>query len=147
MKPITSQNILDTLEHRKPIRQHVREFAYIFVIIALVYGTYQLYTQSTGSHFFWSVAVAAVLFFLGDFAPIILYPVWKVWMAIATALGFIVTSIVLTIMWLGVFMPLALILKIVGKKVMDLSFDRSRASYWNDRNEKYHDFKLLERQF
>lgn len=140
-------SVLDALEHKKPIRQHVREFACIFSIIALGVSGYYLHWEQSTTVFVAGICAAVCLLFLGYVTPIVLYPVWKAWMTLALALGFVVTGIVLFFMWVAIFIPLALTLRLIGKRVMDLTFDRSVSSYWNDRDEKFHDFKLLERQF
>lgn len=139
--------ILDVLEYKKPIRQHIREFAGILAVVFLAYAGYQLHFYNATLEFAISVGLTLLILGLGYLSPITLYPVWRGWMKIAVILGSIVTSIILAIMWLGVFIPLAIILKMVGKRVMDTTFERSRESYWNTRDEKFHDFKLLERQF
>ena len=140
-------SVLDTIEHKKTIRQHVREFACIFAIIACGFSAYAWYYQGSMTNFVVGFAVAGGLIATGYGLPIALYPVWKAWMTLAIGLGFIVTTVILFVMWLGVFIPLALLLRVIGKHVMDTTFDRSIPSYWNERDEKFHDFKLLERQF
>ena len=147
LRASSKTSVLDQLEHRKPIRQHIKEFACIFSVIGCGVAGYGWYYQGSLSMFVTSLLAVAALFIAGYRAPIILYPVWKAWMTLAVALGFIVTTIILFFMWLGVFIPLALLLRAIGKRVMDTTFDRTLPSYWNERDEKFHDFKLLERQF
>lgn len=141
------RSVLDVIEHKKTIRQHVKEFASIFAIIAMGFAAYAWYYQGSLFNFSAALSIAALLLVTGYTIPIVLYPLWKIWMALAMGLGFIVTTIVLFIMWVCVFIPISIALKAIGKHVMDTTFDRSVTSYWNDRDEKYHDFKLLERQF
>lgn len=143
----SQRSVLDAIEHKKTIRQHIKEFACIFAIIAMGFAAYAWYYQGSLFIFSSALVIAALLLITGYTIPIVLYPLWKIWMTLAMGLGFIVTTIVLFFMWVCLFIPISFVLKAIGKRVMDTTFDRSVASYWNDRDEKFHDFKLLERQF
>ncbi len=137
---------LDVKYYGRPKRQHVKEFGSLFGAICAGVAAYQL---SQGR---WDVAQSLVvatmiIVSLGAYAPKVLYPVWSAWMGFATGLGVVMSSLFVVITWCVMAVPLAMILRLIGKKVMDLSFDRSVPSYWEDRKETCHDFKLLERQF
>ena len=68
-------------------------------------------------------------------------------MAGARKINVVMTFIILSIAWTIVVVPISLLLRIIGKKVMDMSYDLSAQSYWETRDEKLNDFKHLERQF
>ena len=139
--------LIDSSYLRKSIRQHIKEFACIFAILGLLYAGYSWYYLGSLYSFAISIFASVVLLVLGYGYPLALYPIWKAWMGLAHILSFIITGIIISAMWLIVFIPLALFLNLIGKRVMDLSFDRSCDSYWLERDSKMHDFKLLERQF
>jgi hypothetical protein len=112
------------------------------IISAVLIGREKHPTLAGGLIFFallfWSAAV---------YAPRLMLPVWRVWMKLAEALGLIMTHILLTGIWIILMIPVALLLKIVGIKVMDRTFRAKVDSYWEKRNPKQNDFKLLTRQF
>lgn len=137
---------LDVKYYGRPKRQHVKEFGCLFGAICAGVAAYQL---ALGR---WEVAqslivATMIVVSLGAYAPKVLYPFWSAWMGLATGLGVVMSYVFVGITWCVMAVPLALILRLIGKKVMDLSFDRSVPSYWEERKETYHDFKLLERQF
>jgi hypothetical protein len=68
-------------------------------------------------------------------------------MSFAHRLGLLVTTIILTLVWILVAIPTGIVLRLVGKKVMDVTYRTAEQSYWITRSEKSNDFKLLERQF
>ena len=142
-----NQDPLEEVSFGKPVHQHVKEFGIIFGIIALIVAGVVAYKGGPYPWLLGSVLTSAVLVFLGYTAPKVLYPLWKAWMAIAMFLGTIMTTIILSIAWILMLVPIAFLLKIIGKKVMDLSYEPSKESYWETREEKYKSFKLLERQF
>jgi hypothetical protein len=142
----TSLSPLDVKYYGRAKREHVKEFGCLFGAICSGIAAYQL---SLGR---WDMAQSLVvatmiMVSLGAYAPKVLYPLWSAWMGLATGLGVVMSFLFVGITWCLMAVPLALILRLIGKKVMDLSFDRSVLTYWEDRKETYHDFKLLERQF
>ena len=68
-------------------------------------------------------------------------------MVFAERLGIIVSTVILSIAWTCLMFPFAMAARIFSVRLMDLSFDRARETYWEDRKESQNDFKLLERQF
>ena len=71
-----------------------------------------------------TVMAAAALVF-----PAILKPVFKVWMAIGEALGWLNTRIILTIVYYALLLPIGIALRYAGKDAMLRRFDLGAASY------------------
>jgi len=61
--------------------------------------------------------------------PNILGPVHTVWMKIGAVLGFVNTRIILGIIFLALFTPTAVVLKLLKKDPMRRTFDAQAASY------------------
>ncbi len=139
---------LNELSFRKPIWMHVREFAAIIAAIALCVVAFKHYRGTLTLELSLYITTLALVFYLvGRIKPIILYPIWKGWMWLGHALGIIMSSIVLGVGWIILMIPVAVLLKILSKKVMDLSFKAPVETYWEERTDRSNDFKLLERQF
>lgn len=82
------------------------------------------------------------------YLPHFLKPVFKVWMAFAELLGWIMTRVILIILFYAVLTPTALVARVVfRKRFLDLYFEDSKKSYWHSRAKS--DFKAsdYERQF
>ncbi len=150
MRPADKNGTRDPLDEKwfgKTIRQHVREFACVFAIISLIVAGMMLYK---GRPLLWPgvwTGVALVLVALGYGAPALLHPLWKGWMKVAHYLSVVMTFIIIGAAWTIVLMPISMLLRVLRIKVMDTTYKKPVASYWEDRDAKYHDFKLLERQF
>ena len=138
---------LDELWFRKPIRKHLSEFAVVFALIFTLIGGFVVYNNGLVIRSIYWFGGSLFLLFLGFYFPHALHPFWKGWMKFAHVLNKFVTGIILSFMWIVVLVPIAFLLKIIGKKVMDLSYDPSVETYWEEREAKLHDFKLIERQF
>ena len=138
---------LDVRLFRKPVRQHVKEFACVFGVIGLLFALYWAYTGGELIHV-GAISSASLIFAgLGYKAPHLLRPLWKGWMAVGHKLGAVVTFLILTVTWSLLVIPIAILLRIVRKKVMDLRYDPALTTYWEEREAKLHNFQLLERQF
>ena len=139
---------LDEMLNRKPIRKHVQEFALVFGIIMLGVAAYFAYKQRPISDVISFMLGAAALVLVGYRAPMLLKPVWEAWMKFAEGLGKVMTFLLLSIMWVGMFIPLAFLLRLFGKEVMNMRFREPELStYWESRDNSLSDFKLVERQY
>jgi hypothetical protein len=81
----------------------------------------------------WSVGLGGpglVLILFGLAAPTLLHPVYKVWMGLAVVLGFVMTRVILTLVFVGLVIPIGLVLRLVGKDLLRLKLDASADSYW-----------------
>lgn len=103
-------------------------FAGVFAVLAA-------YLFGTGNSLA-SAPVALVAALVGSIAlikPALLLPLNKAWMTLGLALGMIVSPIVLGILFFGIFTPLALLLRIVGRDELRLRRSPVRESYWRIR--------------
>ena len=144
----TAQRVdpLDVVSFGKTARRHVREFGALFATICFGVAAWKLYRSHEMSSIAYWLAPGALFALLGWFAPRVLLPVWRGWMKFAHYLSIVMTAVLLGATWCLGFLPMALILRIVGKKRMDMSFRSNRATYWEDRDPKYDDFQRLKLQ-
>lgn len=72
--------------------------------------------------------------------------IYNAWMKFAHALGWINTRIILTLVYLLIFTPIALIFRLIGKDPMDRRFE-SVDSYWIKKETKVFRQEDYRRQF
>lgn len=77
----------------------------------------------------------------------VLRPFHKLWMMLALAMGFVMSRVILTLLYYLVLTPIGLFAKIVGKKFMPLGFDKNASSYWEKRENMVKQQIDYERQF
>ena len=142
-----SKDPLEELFYRKPLRQHVKEFAQILAIIGIAVAGYMTWKEKSLADVFGLTAACLLLLGLGYGAPRLLLPVWRGWMKLGNFLEITTTWMVLGIMWYGLFVPIGACLKLLGIKVMDMSYRAPVTTYWLDVPKEKTDFKLLERQY
>ena len=79
------------------------------------------------------LTVGTILFVLGILVPAILKPIYWTWMIFATILGWMMTRVILSLLFYIIITPIGLILRFFGKQFLELRWDNSKESYWNYR--------------
>jgi carbamoyltransferase len=78
--------------------------------------------------------LGALLLLFAGFAPNLLRFVYRPWMRLARLLGAISSTILLTIVFYLVLVPIGLLQRLFGKAPLDLRFKSDDASYWERRS-------------
>jgi hypothetical protein len=95
--------------------------------------------------YFGAVGVALVL--CGLVLPSVLRPLQRAWMTLAVVLGWVMTRVLLSLMFFLVFTTVGLIARALGKQFLALKWKRPVDSYWNYREPQPHDKSRMEMQF
>ena len=91
--------------------------------------------------------ISALFFLLAFTWPRSLFVIHKIWMALAIIMGWIVTRIILSILFYTIMTPLNLLSRLFGKHFLDIGFDSSAESYWIPKKEINAERDVYERQF
>jgi hypothetical protein len=78
-----------------------------------------------------SVGVALAL--LGLAIPRALRPVWVVLMVVNYPIGWVITHVVMAMIFYLVVTPVGIIMRLTGRDPMERAFDRSAKTYWKPR--------------
>lgn len=82
------------------------------------------------------LAIAGLFLILGIFHPRILRWPYALWMAFAFVLGQIVTTIILTLLFFVVITPMGLLMRLLGKDLLQKRWKKVEASsYWMHRKD------------
>ncbi len=90
---------------------------------------------------------AGFLIVSGLFVPMLLKPVEKGWMALALALNWVMTRVILGILFYTLITIVGFIWRIVNRDPLGLRFDRGAATYWIPRKQDLADKERFERQY
>ncbi len=82
----------------------------------------------------WPLLTAAVLALATIFAPALLAPLNRLWTAFGERLRRLMTPLILGFVFFLVLTPLGLLMRLLGKDLLRLRFDRAASSYWIARN-------------
>ena len=89
----------------------------------------------------------AVLCVLGITIPFLLKPIYWIWMIFATILGWIMTRVILSLLFYVIFTPIGLLPRLFGKKFIELMWNKSDSTYWNYRSGSVFEKEKYEKQF
>jgi hypothetical protein len=82
---------------------------------------------------FWALALAALFLAAAVLAPGALAPLNRIWFRFGMLLHRIVSPLVMALLFFLTVTPTALILRLAGKDLLRLKFDRAAKSYWIER--------------
>ena len=110
---------------RKELRKFGMVMAAAFAVVSVL-----LFLRETGA---WRFTAAAAGLFLvaGAAVPSVLSPVEWAWMKFAHALGFVMTNVLLTVVFFTGVTLTGLVMRLLGKRPLNLNINRDRKSYWD----------------
>ena len=123
----------------------VRKFGLMFAAIGAAAAGYLAYKGS--SLWPWFGGGGAFFLITGLLAEPVLRPVHAGWMKFAHVLGWINTRLLLGLFFYLVMTPVALVLRLAGKDLLQQRLDRSAKSYWVKREPAPTDPERYERLF
>lgn len=138
--------IIEEIKNIKSGRRELRKFGITFGILLGLLGGWFFWREKEHYSYFLILSVAFLLF--GLVVPIVLKPVYKVWMTLAVLLCWLMTRFILSVLFYLVVTPTGLLARSFGKDFLDLKFDRSAAgSYWIPRKRVKFERSDYEKQF
>ncbi|MBI2048879.1 MAG: hypothetical protein HY434_00820 [Candidatus Liptonbacteria bacterium] len=124
-------SIINEIKNIKSTPRDLRNFGIMIGAIFLCLGLIFLYFGKPSGPTL--AVVGALLLASGFLTPNVLRPLYKAWMAFGVVMGFLVTTVILTLFFYIILTPLALILRLFGKHFLDLDFRSGEKSYWRRR--------------
>jgi hypothetical protein len=118
----------------KITKEEIRKFGIVIGIILLIIGVILLWKRNI---YYPILMIIGIFLFVGGLSiPIILKPIYIIWMIFATIMGWLMTRFILSLLFYGLITPISLIARLMGKKFIYLRWDKINNSYWNYRSNK-----------
>ncbi len=122
-----------------------RAFGYVMAVVLLLMAGWAWGKEYAWAH--WLGLAGILLALAGEFAPFLLAPLNRAWMALGHLLGRIVSPIIMGLIFFGVVTPIAIVARLRGVDPMRRRFDPAARSYWIERDPPGPDPGTMERQF
>ena len=100
----------------------------VLLLIAVVVWWRNAFTLTTAAYVLGGIGAGLAV--LGLTVPSLLMPVYRVWMALAVVLGFIMTRVILSVVFYLIMTPIGLLMRLFGKDPMHRNPDPNATSYW-----------------
>ena len=109
-----------------------RNFGLVFFFVFLIVSLLPLLKEEPFR--IWSIVISIIFLILGLMNSKLLTPLNKLWFKFGLFLGSIVSPIVMGIVFFLVVTPTGLIMKIMGKNLLNRKYDSKIKSYWIHRD-------------
>jgi len=137
--------MIDEIKNIKTGKSDLRKFGITIGTVFLIIGGFLFWKEKELFKLFLTIGI--VLFATGIVIPAFLTPAYWAWMVFATLLGWVMTRVILTLLFYVIFTPIGLIGRSFGKQFLDLKLDSSKLSYWYMRTVNTSNGKNYEKQF
>ena len=108
-----------------------RAFGVVFTVFCSLIASVQFW-YGGGAAYGWLSAALAFAAFTAVY-PRALRPLNILWFKFGMLLHKVMSPVMLGVMFFAVFTPIGLLMRICGKRPLNLAFDRSAKSYWIER--------------
>jgi hypothetical protein len=139
------KEILGEIKNIKESPADLRKFGLTIGIVLILLAVLLLWLGKS-SWPYWGIT-GLIFIFPALLFPVILKPFNKIWMSLAIILGWIMTRVILSILFYFALTTLRFIAMIFNKRFLSLKIDRSADTYWEKREMKPSDPSTYERQF
>ena len=115
-----------------------RNFGIVFSIVFLIIALWPLLSQNDIR--IWSLIISGIFLVLGLINSKLLLPLNKIWFKFGIFLGNFIAPIVMGIIYFMVVTPTGLIMKMLGKDLLNLKKD-DKDTYWIEKDNSNNDLK------
>jgi hypothetical protein len=115
---------------RKATKQELRKFGLVMTAPLAALAALGFWRDKPA----WPYLAGLSAFFLlfGLLLPRALAPIEWAWMKLARAMGTVMTYVVLALAFYLVLTPVGLLLRVLGKRPVELGFDPQASTYWSE---------------
>jgi hypothetical protein len=116
-----------------PENRTLRQFAALWIA---VFGAMAIWQGLARSHPLAGAILglaATTIGPLGLVKPQCIRPIYVGWMIVAFPIGWIVSTVLLALLYFGVFTPVGLIFRMTGRDALSLRRPTDRRSYWSEK--------------
>ena len=115
-----------------------RNFGIVFSIVFLIISLWPLLSQNDIR--IWSLIISGIFLVLGLINSKLLLPLNKIWFKFGIFLGNFIAPIVMGIIYFMVVTPTGLIMKMLGKDLLNLK-KNNKDTYWIEKDNSNNDLK------
>jgi len=116
-----------------------RSFGLFFFIVLMIIGLWPL--KNNGDLNLYIVLLSISFLILGLLNSKLLSPLNLLWFKFGITIGAIMAPIVMGIVFFFIVTPTGLIMKMFGKKMLDSAFDKTKKTYWINRDKQAHSMR------
>ena len=109
-----------------------RNFGLVFFVFFLIIGLWPL--LGTNEIRYWSIFFSIIFFLLGITNSKLLTPLNKIWFNLGILLGKMISPLIMVIIFFLIITPIGVIMRVFGKDILSLKYNKKDKSYWIEKN-------------
>ncbi len=137
--------IIEEIKNIKTGRKELRQFGITVGIVSGLLGG--LFFLRQKDFYVYFLIFSAAFLISGLILPALLKPVQRIWMTLAVSIGWVMTRIVLVILFYLVVAPIGILARVFGKSFLAVKLDKNADSYWIAREPAKFNKRSCENQF
>ena len=106
----------------------LKKFALIWSLIFLIVGIWPLFSGNAIR--LWAIIIMFIFGIIAFLKPSLLNSFYIIWVKFGEVIGGVISKVIMTILFYGLFTPIAFILKLLNKDLLKKKLDKNRSSYW-----------------
>jgi hypothetical protein len=113
-----------------PTEQELRWFGLIILVLFAAIGGGVLWRLESrlAAQVLWCIGGAFTLFYYA--VRPLRRPLYALWMRLTAPLAFVVSNLVLAVVYYGIITPIAAMMRLFGRDKLERRFDKAAGSYW-----------------
>lgn len=127
--------ILEEIKNIKSNKKDLKKFGITIGGALLIISAFLYFYEKPSAPYF--MGGGFVFQIIAQIFPILFLPLQKIWMTFAVIMGFVMTRIILSLLFYVIITPINYISKLFGKDFLDLKIEKQKKSYWNLIEEEY----------
>ena len=136
--------MFEEIKNIKTSIKDLKSFGFTMGVILSIISAALFYYNN---NIFQTIAILSSVFIgFGVLLPIVLKPIYMVWMIFALIFGWIMTRVILGIVFYFIITPIGLLTRLLGEDFLGLRITNSN-SFWNQRNSADEMNQDYEKQF
>ena len=105
-----------------------KSFGLLFFVVFLIIGLWPLKNGENLNFYF--ITVSVIFLLLGLINSKLLTPLNKSWIKLGEILGIVIAPIVMALVYFVILTPVSLIVRALGKDLLNLKFLKEKETYW-----------------
>ena len=116
-----------------------RSFGILFFIVFLILGLYPTLKGNSPNIYFIFISIPFII--LGLINSKILTPLNNAWIKLGEILGMVIAPIVMAIIYFFILTPISIVVRIFGKDLLSIKFNKQVNTYWINRKKNINSMK------
>tara|TARA_B100001971_G_scaffold196927_1_gene205163 strand:- start:1237 stop:1650 length:414 start_codon:yes stop_codon:yes gene_type:complete len=137
--------MIEEIKNIKSEKSDLRKFGITVGLILMIVSGFLFWKEKESFQIL--ITSGAILLILGVTIPVILKYIYWVWMIFATIIGWVMTRVILSLMFYAIITPIGFILRLFGKQFIELNWNKTDSTYWKYRTKSIFEKEDYEKQF